>query len=47
VSFAGDLDALLKAMRQTLPTLAGWTSFNGFAIHGIVWPGQTPPAAPR
>ena len=41
VSFEGDLDALLRAMRKTLPTFAAWPNFAGFAIHGIVWPGQT------
>jgi hypothetical protein len=43
VSFEGDLPALLKAMRQTLPVLARQDGFAGFAIHGIVWPGQEPP----
>jgi hypothetical protein len=44
VSFDGDLDALLHAIKVTLPTFAkGWSSFSGFAIHGIVWPGQSAP----
>lgn len=43
VSFEGNLPALLKAMQQTLPTFARQHSFAGFAIHGIVWPGQPPP----
>jgi hypothetical protein len=47
VSFEGDLQAMLKAMRDTLPTFAGWSSFAGFAIHGIVWPGQTAQAMPK
>lgn len=43
VSFEGDLPALLKAMQQTLPVFARRESFAGFAIHGIVWPGQAAP----
>ena len=47
VSFEGDLPALRKAMRETLPVLARRKSFAGFAIHGITWPGQDDAATVR
>lgn len=42
VSFDGDLDALLKAVKQTRRTFAEWESFSGYAIHGLPWPGSGP-----
>lgn len=47
VSFEGDLPALRKAMRETLPVLARRQSFAGFAIHGVTWLDQENAAAVR